>query len=69
MAKSIAQRIRDAKVKPEFVTLRDAGIIDAEGVITQNGRYVLRALLLDKFEKELVVLATEFLAEKDEDCD
>lgn len=65
MNKSIAQKIRDAKADPKKVALRDAGIIDSEGVITKTGRFVLRALLLDKFEAELVKLAQDHLAEKD----
>ena len=57
MTKSIAQTIRDAKADPKKVALRDAGLIDAEGVITRNGRFVLRAYLLDKYEADLVTLA------------
>jgi hypothetical protein len=64
MSKSIAQTIRDAKADPKKVTLRDAGMIDSEGVITRTGRYVLRAFLLDKFEAELVKLAQDHLSEQ-----
>lgn len=64
MTKSIAQTIRDAKADPKKVALRDAGLIDSEGVITTSGRFVMRAFLLDKFEAELVKLAQEHLAEK-----
>lgn len=61
--KSIAQKIRDAKADPKKVALRDAGLIDSEGVVTNTGRFVLRAFLLDHFETELVKLAQEHLAE------
>ena len=64
MSKSIAQTIRDTKADPKKVTLRDAGMIDSEGVITRTGRYVLRAFLLDKFEAELVKLAQDHLSEQ-----
>jgi hypothetical protein len=65
MSKSIPQKIRDAKANPNHVALRDAGIIDTEGLITRNGRFVLNAYLLDKFETELVKLAKEHLAEQE----
>jgi hypothetical protein len=64
LTKSIPQRIRDAKADPKKVVLRDAGLIDAEGVITRQGRFVLRAFLLDKYEADLVTLAKAHLAEK-----
>ena len=67
MNKSIPQRIRDRKADQNKVTLRDAGLIDERGVITMDGRYVLRALLLEKYEAELVKLAEEHLREKQAD--
>lgn len=63
MTRSAAQIVRDRTADPKKVTLRKAGFIDNCGVVTREGRFALRALLLEKFEDELVTLANEVLAD------
>lgn len=54
MALSAAQLYRRARMGKNKRVLLDAGVLDETGVHTQEGRYLLWAVLFEKFEDDLV---------------